>query len=105
MLNFLQEGELITETFFQADDFADTDHWPYVVLDVPEIIAEKVIAILMHYKDEFRASLPVEITIAGSSGNGVIESGHDASEVLSILDSIAKSKNLSKLHLERYAFP
>jgi hypothetical protein len=28
MLNFLQEEELITETFFQADDIADTDHWP-----------------------------------------------------------------------------
>jgi 2'-5' RNA ligase len=48
-------------------------------------------SIRKHYKDEFRASLPIEITIAGSSGNGVIESGQDSSEVFSILDSIAKS--------------
>ncbi|WP_090791160.1 hypothetical protein [Paenibacillus sp. GP183] len=33
MLNFLQEGELITETFFQADDIADTDHWLRIPAD------------------------------------------------------------------------
>lgn len=66
-------------------------HDTYVVLDVPETVAEKVMLIRKHYKDEFRASLPIEITIAGSSGNGVIDSGQDAFEVFSILDSIAKS--------------
>jgi hypothetical protein len=40
----------------------------YVVLDIPEPVASKVIAAREKYGDAFRSALPAEITVAGSGG-------------------------------------
>ena len=61
----------------------------YIVLDVPPPFAGYVMDIRERHQDTFRASLPVEITVAGSSGVGVLEPGQAAQEVFSRLDEIA----------------
>lgn len=61
----------------------------YVVLDLPQPVAGKVLAVRRHHRDEYRAALPAEITIAGSSGVGVFAADQDLVEVFSMLDSIA----------------
>jgi 2'-5' RNA ligase len=44
----------------------------YVVLDVPEPFAGRVLALRRQARDDFRAALPVEITLIGSGGAGPI---------------------------------
>jgi len=61
----------------------------YVVLDVPSPVAGKVMAIRERHRDDFRAALPIEITIIGSSGVGEFEAGQDPDQVFPILDAIA----------------
>lgn len=61
----------------------------YVVLDVPEPIAGKVMAVRKRHRDEFRSSLPVEITVAGSNGVGVFDPEQDVEEAFAILDALA----------------
>lgn len=63
----------------------------YIVLDVPEDIAQKVMNIRLQNKDQFRVSLPVEITITGSSGIGVIDQNEDPEKVFNIIEEIAAS--------------
>lgn len=63
----------------------------FVCLDVPEPYAGKVMDVRQRHRDEFRSSLPAEITVAGSSGVGVIEEGEDPQKVRRILDEIAES--------------
>ncbi|MDQ0891265.1 2'-5' RNA ligase [Paenibacillus sp. V4I9] len=63
----------------------------YIVLDIPEDIAQKVMNIRKHNKDQFRLSLPVEITITGSSGIGVIDHNEDPEKVFNIVGEIAAS--------------
>lgn len=61
----------------------------YIVLDVPSPPADRIMAIREANRDVFRASLPVEITIAGSSGVGALDPAQSAREVFGILDEIA----------------
>ena len=60
----------------------------YIVLDVPPPFAGYVMDIRERHQDVFRASLPVEITVAGSSGVGVVEPGQAVQEVFSRIDEI-----------------
>jgi 2'-5' RNA ligase len=61
----------------------------YVVLDVPSPFAEQVMAIRERCLDWFRASFPVEITVAGSGGVGVIDPQQDWREAFITLNAIA----------------
>lgn len=65
-------------------------HESYIVLDLPSPIKEKIYDIRNYHKDKFRTSLPVEITLAGSGGVGVIEPGQDEEFVFNIIKSIAE---------------
>jgi 2'-5' RNA ligase superfamily len=61
----------------------------YVVLDLPSPFAEQVLAIREKYLDWFRASLPAEITVAGSSGVGVIDPVQGWREAFVKLNAVA----------------
>ena len=61
----------------------------YICLDVPDPHSSEVMAIRRRHLDEFRSALPVEITVAGSSGVGVIESAQDPAEVFGVINSVA----------------
>ena len=63
----------------------DFKHDSYIVLDIPSPVKEKIYEIRNYHKDTLRASLPVEITVAGSSGVGVIEPGQDKSFVFNTI--------------------
>lgn len=61
----------------------------YVCLDLPSPVAERVLSIRQHQRDEFRAVLPAEITVAGSGGVGPLDPGQDPDVVFAILERIA----------------
>ncbi|HZY44484.1 MAG TPA: 2'-5' RNA ligase family protein, partial [Anaerolineae bacterium] len=61
----------------------------YVVLDVPMPVAAQVMAVRERHRDEFRASLPVEITVVGSSGIGVFDPTQDSAVAFATLDYMA----------------
>lgn len=61
----------------------------YICLDIPSPIAEQVMHIRVQQRDTFRAALPVEITVIGSSGVGVFDVTQDEQEAFAILDAIA----------------
>jgi 2'-5' RNA ligase len=63
----------------------------YVVLDVPEPVASKVIAARRRHGDVFRSALPAEITVAGSGGLGCVLPDQDPERVWGVLDEIAKA--------------
>lgn len=75
-------------------------HATYIVVDLPEEIAKQVMAVRISHQDEFRASLPVEITVVGSSGVGVISEGQDESEVYRIVQKIAQNTEPFKLSFD-----
>ncbi len=62
----------------------------YICLDVPMPIAQFIKNVRLQHRDEFRAALPVEITVAGSSGVGVVEQTQNEKEAFAILDTIAR---------------
>jgi 2'-5' RNA ligase len=62
----------------------------YVVLDVPPPMSDRVMAIRRKHRDDFRMALPIEITVAGSSGVGVIEKDQDPDAVFDLLRTIAE---------------
>ncbi len=57
----------------------------FIVLDVPSPVAEQVTALRRQFKS-WRVALPVEITIAGSSGLGVLR--YHESEMEEIFDTL-----------------
>jgi hypothetical protein len=61
----------------------------HIVLDVPEPAAGRVMTVRRDQRDDFGASLPVEITVAGSTGVGELEPDQDAATVFMILDDVA----------------
>ena len=61
----------------------------YIVLDVPKPIASQIMAIRERHRDIFRASLPVEITLTGSSGVGVFDAAQDPEAAFARIDAIA----------------
>jgi 2'-5' RNA ligase len=64
-------------------------HETYICLDLPDPQAQLVLTIRKRQQDEFRAALPAEITVAGSSGIGVIKAGQNPAFVFSTLQNIA----------------
>jgi 2'-5' RNA ligase len=64
-------------------------HATYICLDLPDPQAQFILNIRKHQHDKFRAALPAEITIAGSSGVGVIKAGQEPAFVFSTLQNIA----------------
>jgi 2'-5' RNA ligase len=78
----------------------------YIVLDVPNPQAEQVMAIRKHHRDIFRASLPVEITLTGSSGVGVFEIAQDPQAAFDRLNAIAANTAPIKATFGKvYRFP
>lgn len=61
----------------------------YIVLDIPSPVQENVMDIRKNCRDDFRIKLPVEITLAGSSGVGAISNDESFENVCKILDQIA----------------
>src|SRR5579883_601290 len=57
-------------------------HETYICLDIPEPQAQWILDIRKQQKDEFRAALPAEITVAGSSGVGVIKADQKPESVI-----------------------
>lgn len=76
-------------------------HPTYIVLDLPKDVSEKVMNIRRNNRDEFRSALPVEITVAGSTGVGTISEGQSDERVFSILKSIADKTKPFKLSFDR----
>lgn len=61
----------------------------YIVLDLEEPLSSEIISIRRNF-DSFRASLPAEITISGSSGNGTVSKEQDYDDFVEELSLIAK---------------
>jgi len=77
----------------------------YIVLDLPSAVGAEVISLRSRF-DAYAATLPPEITVAGSSGIGTIAEGQSSDRVFKILEHIAQ-KHLpfvtSFLSIERFA--
>jgi 2'-5' RNA ligase len=58
---------------------------PFIVLDVPPPMAERIFALRRHF-GSWRVALPVEITLVGSSGLGVLR--YHESELETIFDTL-----------------
>lgn len=61
----------------------------HIVFDAPEPISTKVMALRKKYNDLFRSSLPVEITLTGSSGIGVLDQNQNPQHVYDEINNIA----------------
>lgn len=61
----------------------------HIVLDVPEPVATKVMNLRKKYQDHFRSSLPVEVTLTGSSGVGVLVEEQNPELVYETINEIA----------------
>jgi len=61
----------------------------HIVLDIPDPAAAKVMDLRKRYKDHFRSSLPVEVTLTGSSGIGVMIEEQDQESVFETINEIA----------------
>ena len=69
----------------------------YAVLDVPTPVADLIMAIRRKH-DDYGAKLPVEITVAGSTGVGEFEPGQDPAHVFALLDAIAAATAPIRAH-------
>lgn len=65
------------------------DEDTYAVLDLPEPVASRVMAIRRKHNDAFRSALPAEITVAGSGGVGSFVVDEDPEHVWAVLGDIA----------------
>ncbi len=61
----------------------------YVVLYLPTPASTRVMEVRRAQKDTFRASLPVEITLAGSNGVGAFDSTQSLADAYKVVDRIA----------------
>jgi 2'-5' RNA ligase len=61
----------------------------YAVLDLPEPVAGKVMAIRRKHSDAFLSALPGEITVAGSGGVGCFMPDQDPDSVWEVLGEMA----------------
>jgi len=61
----------------------------YAVLDLPTLVADKILEIRRRHRDDFRAALPAEVTLVGSGGVGCVAAGQPARRVFEVLDQIA----------------
>ncbi len=78
----------------------------YIVLDVPSPFAERVLSIRQHY-GSWRIALPVEITIVGSSGIGVLRyEENEVDEVFKMINDVAEQVSPIVTHFTSVArFP
>ena len=75
---------------YNGEEPIDFNFESFIVLDVPLPIKEQVMKIRKAHRDVFRISLPVEITVTGSSGVGSFEIDQSPEEVFTILNKIAE---------------
>ncbi|MGJ9459895.1 2'-5' RNA ligase family protein [Oceanobacillus sp. CF4.6] len=76
----------------------------YIVLDLPKKIADKVKKIRSEYS--YTMSFPVEITVAGSSGIGVLQYEQNPSNVYTTVKDIAsRTKPIKGIFGEVSSFP
>src|SRR5687768_1419205 len=61
----------------------------YFVLNLPAPASTRAMEVRRAQKDTFRMALPVEISIAGSTGVGVLDATQDLPQAYAILDRIA----------------
>jgi 2'-5' RNA ligase len=73
----------------------------YAVLDIPEPVGGKIMDIRRRYQDAFRAALPAEVTLVGSSGVGCFDTNQEAADVFAVLDTIATSSTPIATSLSR----
>lgn len=76
----------------------------YIVLDLPKQVSEKIKNVRECYN--YPDALPVEITLAGSSGIGVLQGGQDQGKVFEEVDEIAaKTKPVNISFSDVSSFP
>ena len=61
----------------------------YIVLDLPQPACAEVLALRQRF-DLYQASLPPEITVAGSSGVGTVAQGQDPVHVFRAIEAVAR---------------
>ena len=61
----------------------------YIVLDLPQPARTEVLELRQRF-DLYQASLPPEITVAGSSGVGTVAQGQDALHVFRAVEAVAR---------------
>ena len=61
----------------------------YFVLNIPAPFSDRVMGIRRTQKDNFFTSLPVELTLAGSTGVGILDAMQDLAEAYKHIDAIA----------------
>ena len=76
------------------------EHDIYVVLDIPEPIYSEVMVFRKQYEKQ-RTVIPVEITIIGSSGIGVLKNDQEPSYVFEVLEQIAQKLSPIKTAFSR----
>ncbi len=61
----------------------------YFVLNIPAPFCDRVLGLRRTIKDNFFTELPAEVTIAGSTGVGILDPMQDLAAAYSIIDRIA----------------
>ena len=78
----------------------------YIVLELPMQISEQVMTIKRAFKDSFQMAIPADVTIAGSSEVGLLDSNQELNVAFSVLDNIALTiKPIKISFLEGVIFP
>ena len=67
------------------------DRNTYIVLELTKPMSSTIHKIRAEQGDDFQASMPNEITVAGSSGVGPIAQDQDPDELFKVIDEIAAS--------------
>ena len=75
---------------YNGEEPIDFNFESFIVLDVPSPIKEQVMKIRNAHRDVFRISLPVEITLTGSSGVGSFEVDQNPEDVFTLLNKITE---------------
>ncbi|HOJ76921.1 MAG TPA: 2'-5' RNA ligase family protein [Bacillota bacterium] len=77
-----------------------------IVLELPPTVAEKVLDLRAIYDPDLALNIPVEITVAGSSGLGTIEPDQDSELVFAELEQIAQETAPFEIYLDKvFRFP
>jgi hypothetical protein len=63
----------------------------YVVLDVPDPVAGRVLDLRRQARDDFRAALPAEVTVIGSGGAGPIVRHQGVSSLTKAVRTVVES--------------
>jgi len=77
-------------------------HDNYIVLELPMQIYEKVMTVKREFKNSFQMVHPTDVTIAGFSGVGLLDSSQELHVAFSILDNIVLTIKTSFLEVARF---